>query len=100
MLGLVHLLAPLLGVSGHSFIQSLGIAGAAATVGGAALLSQRAGGLDVTLYSYLTPNVAAMAAALFVLFREVLGGSGQGAWRRRFSGMAACSFWTRASVSP
>ena len=33
-----------------------------------------------------------MAAALFVLFREVLGGSGQGAWRRRFSGMAACSF--------
>ena len=76
----------------RGILYVLGIAGAAATVGGAALLSQRAGGLDVTLYSYLTPNVAAMAAALFVLFREVLGGSGQGAWRRRFSGMAACSF--------
>ena len=81
-----------LGRIAEGLIYLLGIAGAVATAAGTTLLSHRAGGLDVTLYSYLTPNVAAMAAALFVLFREVLGGSGQGAWRRRFSGMAACSF--------
>ena len=63
-----------------------------ATVAGTTLLSHRAGGLDVTLYSYLTPNVAAMAVAVFVLFRYVLGISDERSRKQRVSGMAACGF--------
>lgn len=46
-----------LGRLAEGLIYALGIAGGAFTVLGTSLLSRRAGALDVTLYSYLTPNV-------------------------------------------
>ena len=61
-------------------------------MGGTALLSARSGGLDTTLYSYLTPNVAAMAVAVFVLFRYLLGVSDERSRKQRVSAMAACGF--------
>ena len=73
-------------------IYLLGIAGAVATVGGTTLLSTRASGLDTTLYSYLTPNVAAMAVAVFVLFRYLLGVSDERSRKGQVSAMAACGF--------
>lgn len=81
-----------LGRLAEGIVYVLGIAGAVATVAGTTLLSHRAGGLDVTLYSYLTPNVAAMAVAVFVLFRYVLGISDERSRKQRVSGMAACGF--------
>ena len=73
-------------------IYVLGIAGGAFTVLGTSLLSRRAGALDVTLYSYLTPNVCAMAVAVFVLFRYVLGLSDERSRRQRAGRLAGCGF--------
>ena len=81
-----------LGRIAEGLIYLLGIAGAVVTVGGTALLSARSGGLDTTLYSYLTPNVAAMAVAVFVLFRYLLGVSDERSRKQRVSAMAACGF--------
>lgn len=76
----------------EGLIYLLGIAGAAATVMGTTVLSRQAGGLDVTLYSYLTPNVLAMSAAIFVLFRYVLGVSDERSRKQRLGGMAEAGF--------
>lgn len=54
-------------------IYGLGLTGAAATVWGTDLLSRQSGASDFTLYSYLSPNVLVMAAALFVLCRYWVG---------------------------
>lgn len=76
----------------EGIVYLLGIAGAAVTAMGTTLLSQRAGALDVTLYSYLTPNVAAMSVAVFVLFRYVLGVSDERSRRQRLGGVAEAGF--------
>lgn len=76
----------------EGLIYLLGIAGAVATAVGTTLLSTRSGGLDTTLYSYLTPNVAAMAVAVFVLFRYLLGVSDERSRKQRVSAMADCGF--------
>ena len=81
-----------LGRVAEGLIYLAGIAGAVATVGGTALLSARAGGLDTTLYGYLTPNVCAMAVAVFVLFRYLLGVSDERSRKQRMSAMAECGF--------
>lgn len=52
----------------------LGLLGAAATLFGTAALSLRRGSLVQTLYEYDSPNVAAMAVAVFVLVRAWLEG--------------------------
>lgn len=87
-----YLKAYTLGRLAEGLIYVAGIAGGIATVVGTTVLSQRAGGLDVTLYSYLTPNVCAMSVAVFVLFRYVLGVSDERSRKQRVSGMAACGF--------
>lgn len=51
-------------------IYALGVLGGAVTVGGTAFL-QKAGNTTLILYEYATPNVAAMAVALFLLFRSL-----------------------------
>lgn len=76
----------------EGLIYLLGIAGAVATVGGTFLLSARTGGLNMTLYSYLTPNVCAMSAAVFVLFRYVLGVSDERSRKGQVSAVAKCGF--------
>ena len=81
-----------LGRLAEGLIYALGIAGGAFTVLGTSLLSRRAGALDVTLYSYLTPNVCAMAVAIFVLFRYVLGLSDERSRRQRAGRLAECGF--------
>ena len=53
----------------------LGILGAAVTVWGTPVLSLRAGALVDTLLSYRAPNVVLMSAAVFLLFRNLLGRS-------------------------
>lgn len=68
----------------------LGAVGAAATVLGTALLSARAGGLDATLYGYLTPNVCAVSVAVFLLFQSLFRESGRP--RRWVGRVAECSF--------
>ena len=73
-------------------IYLLGIAGAVATVGGTSLLSARAGSLDMTFYSYLTPNICAMSVAVFVLFRYVLGVSDEPSRKGWVSAMSGCGF--------
>ena len=73
-------------------IYLLGIAAAVATVGGTALLSARAGSLDMTFYSYLTPNICAMSVAVFVLFRYVLGVSDEPSRKGWVSAMSGCGF--------
>ena len=102
-----------LGRLAEGLIYVLGIAGGAFTVLGTSLLSRRAGALDVTLYSYLTPNVCAMAVAVFVLFRYVLGLSDERSRRQRagrmrlrrlslpcdLSGVAA-PFWAGHAAHP
>ena len=81
-----------LGRIAEGLIYLLGIAGAVSTAVGTTLLSTRSGGLDTTLYSYLTPNVAAMAVAVFVLFRYLLGVSDERSRKQRVSAMADCGF--------
>lgn len=71
-------------------IYALGLGGAAATVWGTYFLSLGDGGLNTALYSNLSPNVAATAVALFVLFQYALKGGG--ACSRRIGGLAACGF--------
>lgn len=73
-------------------IYLLGAAGAFVTVAGTDVLSQQAGAPMLTLYDYLTPNVCAMAVALFVLFRYVLGVSEEQGRRRGVSAVARLSF--------
>ena len=81
-----------LGRIAEGLVYLLGIAGAVATAVGTTLLSARTGGLDTTLYSYLTPNVAAMSVAVFVLFRYLLGVSDERSRKQRVSAMAECGF--------
>ena len=76
----------------EAIIYVLGVGGGFLTVWGTAVLSRRAGGLNDILYGYLTPNVCAMAVAVFVLFRYVLGISEERDRRRRMSGVARISF--------
>lgn len=87
-----YLKAYTIGRIAEALIYVLGIAGAFVTVGGTSLLSHRAGALNDILYGYMTPNVAAMAVAVFVLFRYVLGISDERDRRRRMSGVARVSF--------
>ncbi len=70
----------------------LGLGGGAVTIWGTALLSRRAGSLSGLFYDYLTPNVCAMAVALFVLFRYLLGVSDERSRRRSLSGLAQTTF--------
>lgn len=52
-------------------IYLAGLLGAAGTVWGTWYLSRSAGVQTLALYSYFTPNVAAMAAAVFAAFRSL-----------------------------
>lgn len=81
-----------LGRIAEAVIYLLGIAGAVATVGGTAVLSRNAGSLSTILYDYMTPNVAAMAIAVFTLCRYFLGVSEEGSRRRSISGLAKITF--------
>lgn len=81
-----------LGRIAEALIYVLGAAGAFVTVWGTSVLSRNAGGLNDALYGYMTPNVACMAVAVFVLFRYVLGVSDERDRRRRMSGVAKVSF--------
>ena len=56
------------------------------------MLSLRIGTLSGVLYEYMTPNVAAMAVAVFVLFRYLLGVSDEGSRRQSLSGLAKITF--------
>jgi len=76
----------------EAIIYVLGVAGGFVTVWGTSVLSHRAGTLNDLLYGYMTPNVCAMAVAVFVLFRYVLGISDERDRRRRMSGVARISF--------
>lgn len=73
-------------------IYILGILGAVATVWGTMVLSARQGVRSTVLLDWLSPNVVLMAAAVFVLFRYVLGVSEERSRRQRLSGMAKISF--------
>lgn len=73
-------------------IYALGLGGAAVTVWGTALLSHRAGESVFALYDYFAPNVAAMAVAVFVLFRYVLGVSEERSRRQRVVGLSSITF--------
>lgn len=73
-------------------IYILGILGAVATVWGTVVLSARQGVRSTLLLDWLSPNVALMAAAVFVLFRYVLGISDERSRRQRLSGVARISF--------
>ena len=73
-------------------IYLLGIGGAAATIWGTRVLSLRSGALSGALYDYMTPNVAAMAVAVFVLFRYLLGVSDEGSRRQSLSGLVKLTF--------
>lgn len=81
-----------LGRIAEILIYILGVAGAVCTVWGTSVLSSRAGSLVATLYDYMTPNVAAMGVAVFVLFRYLLGVSDERDRRRRLSGVAQVTF--------
>lgn len=70
----------------------LGLGGAGLTIWGTYLLTQSAGAFDGVFYSYYSPGVAAMAVAVFVLFRCVLGGSDERARRQRVGRAAELSF--------
>lgn len=76
----------------EAVIYICGVAGGFVTVCGTAVLSRQAGTLNDILYSYMAPNVCAMAVAIFVLFRYVLGISDERDRRRRMSGVAKISF--------
>lgn len=76
----------------QAIIYVLGIGGAFLTLWGTSLLSRRAGTLNDLLYGYMTPNVCAMAVAVFVLFRYLLGANEKSPRRRLLSGVARISF--------
>lgn len=76
----------------EAILYVLGAAGGFATVYGTSVLSRRAGAFNDLLYSNMAPNVCAMAVAVFVLFRYVLGISDERDRRRRMSGVAKLSF--------
>lgn len=73
-------------------IYGLGIGGGVVTVMGTLWLSRAQGSLNGVFYSYLAPNVAAMAVAIFVLFRYVLGVSDERSRRQRLGGVAKVTF--------
>lgn len=73
-------------------IYALGVAGGFITVWGTLVLSRQAGSFNGALYDYMSPNVCFMAAAVFVLFRYVLGISEERNRRQRMSGVAKISF--------
>ena len=81
-----------LGRIAEIIIYLLGIGGAAVTIWGTRVLSLRSGTLSGVLYEYMTPNVAAMAVAVFVLFRYLLGVSDEGSRRQSLSGLAKITF--------
>lgn len=78
----------------EGIIYVLGIAGAAFTVWGSAFLNRghAPGDFNGLMMSYLTPNVCAMAVAVFVLFRYVLGVSDERSRRERVSHISKYSF--------
>lgn len=76
----------------EAVIYVLGIAGAVVTVWGTSVLSRWAGVTDETLYAYTSPNVAAFAVAVVVLFRYVLGVSDERSRRQRVSNAARYTF--------
>lgn len=76
----------------EGIIYVLGAAGAVATVWGTSVLSHASGRLNDVLYGYLTPNVAAMAVAVFVLFRYLLGLSDERSRRQRVGRGAKLTF--------
>lgn len=81
-----------LGRAVEFIIYALGAAGGVATVWGTAVLSRQAGSPVGVLYDYMTPNVAAMAVAVFVLFRYLLGVSDERDRRRSLAGVAKVTF--------
>lgn len=81
-----------LGRIAEGIIYLLGILGGAATVWGTSWLSHRAGESVFTLYSYFSPTVCAMAVAVFVLFRYVLGVSEERSRRQQISGLSSITF--------
>lgn len=81
-----------LGRVAECVIYLLGILGGVVSVWGTAVLSARDGQLNILLYGYLTPNVAAMAVAVFVLCRYVLGVSDERGRRRHLSVVANVTF--------
>lgn len=81
-----------LGRVAEYLIYLLGILGAVVTVGGTAWLSQQRGTLAQTFYNYDSPNIVLMSAAVFVLFRYVLGVSEERSRRQRLGGVAQVSF--------
>ena len=81
-----------LGRVAEIIIYLLGIAGAAVTIWGTRVLSRQSGTLSGVLYDYMTPNVAAMAVAVFVLFRYLLGVSDERSRRQSLSGLAKITF--------
>ena len=78
----------------EGLIYVAGIAGAAFTVWGSAYLNHGngPGQFNGLMMSYLTPNVAAMAVAIFVLFRYVLGVSDERSRRQRVGNAARYGF--------
>lgn len=80
-----------LGRIAEAVIYLLGVAGAVATVWGSSALSLR-GGSSTLLTDFMAPNVAAMAVAVFVLFRYLLGVSDERDRRRSLSGAARITF--------
>ena len=70
----------------------LGLLGGAVTVWGTEWLSLRSGSSDFTLYSYFSPTVCAMAVAVFVLFRYLLGMSDERSRRQQMAGLSAITF--------
>lgn len=77
----------------EGLIYVAGIIGAVVTVlGGVTLNPSYSKSLNLTMMGYLTPNVAAMAVALFVLFRYVLGISNERSRRQRVGRTAQYSF--------
>jgi surface polysaccharide O-acyltransferase-like enzyme len=70
----------------------LGVLGAVVTVGGTIALSVARGGFCDALLEYRCPNIAAMAVAVFVLFRYVLGVSEERSRRQRLGGVAKITF--------
>ena len=81
-----------LGRVAEIILYLLGIGGAAATIWGTRVLSFQSGSLSGVLYEYMTPNVAAMAVAVFVLFRYLLGVSDERSRRQSLSGLAKITF--------
>ena len=83
-----------LGRIAEGLIYVAGIAGAAFTVWGSAWLNQghAPGNFNGLMMSYLTPNVAAMSVAIFVLFRYVLGVSDERSRKQRVGSAAQYGF--------